>query len=192
MCCATKREVEIECPSDCVYLRQGQTYARSPAEAVSHRPSRQFSQQFRRTNAAFVTAFADAIVRHRATDPSMLDQDVRDAFAALRATVRTLDSGIYYETLPENTGALGLYRRIRALVDEMIQPQTAGPPALRVSEAPDVIEFVIVSVELHSGGRPKSRRFLNWLSSTLPPDSVPSGRGSEDPDRGAGSGLILP
>lgn len=140
-----------------------------------------------------MTAFADAIVRHRASDPSLLDIDVRDAFAALKATVRTLDSGIYYETLPENTGAGGLYSRIRSLVDEMIQPQPTGPPALRVSEAPDVIDFVIVSVELHSGGRPKSRRFLDWLSSTLPPDdSVPPGPGSEGSGTGEGSGLVLP
>ncbi len=193
VCCATKREVEIECPSDCVYLRQGQTYGRSAAEDLPPRPSREFSQQFRRKNAVFVTAFADAIVRQRASDPSLLDQDVRDAFAALAATVRTLDSGIYYETLPENRDALGLYRRIRSLVDEMIQPQASGPSALRVSEAPDVIDFVLVSVELHSGGRPKSRRFLDWLSSTLPPgDSVPPDTGSEGPDRGGGSGLIIP
>jgi hypothetical protein len=188
-CCATKREVEIDCPSDCVYLREGQNYAAETARDASPRPSREFSQQFRRRNAEFITAFAEAIADHRRTDPGLLDQDVRDAFAALKSTVRTLDSGIYYETLPEGADARSLYRRIRSLLDQLIQPRSEGHPALRISDSPDVVDFLIVSVEIHSGGRPKSRRFLDWLSSILS-DTGPDRRGSAP--GGKGSGLIVP
>jgi hypothetical protein len=167
-CCGTKREIEIECPSDCRYLKTGRSYEARQAQ-VATKPSREFSQQFRHRYAVVITTLAHAILEERSENPSMLDSDIRDAFEALKATTKTLSAGIYYETLPEGgASAMGLYRRVKTLVDQMMQPQGPAADALRASDAPDVLDFIVVSVELHSLGRPKSRRYLDWLSSVAP------------------------
>ena len=44
---------------------------------------------------------AAGIAETRAQHPSIVDIDARAAFEALRATTKTLSSGIYYETKPE-------------------------------------------------------------------------------------------
>ena len=76
---------------------------------------------------------------------------------------------------------MGLYRRIQGLIDRMMQPQAPGADALRAGDAPDVLDFIAVSMELRSGGRPKSRQYLDWLSSVAPP-----------PMPGEPGGLIAP
>ena len=81
-CCGTHREVEIECPSDCTYLRAGRTYdegrRRSPPP-----PQREFGPQFRHRHAGVIAVLAQAILSEREDTPSLYDNDVRDAFEAL-------------------------------------------------------------------------------------------------------------
>ena len=125
---------------------------------------------------------AQSVLAERSENPSLLDSDVRAAFEALQATMKTLKAGIHYETLPEGSaGAMGLYRRVQPLIDLMMKPQGVAYDALRAGDVPEVFDFIIVSVDLHSGGRPKSRRYLDWLSSVAP---VPA---ADNPDS-----LILP
>lgn len=190
-CCGTKREIEIECPSECAYLRAGRKYEVRDGLAIAERPHREFSQQFRHRYAPVITALAQAILEERAGNASLLDKDVRDAFEALKATTRTLSAGIYYETLPDGgPSAMGLFRRVQTLIDRLIdrmmEPQGPGPTPLRASDVPDVLDFIVVSVDLHSGNRPKSRRYLDWLSSVAPPPT------REDPGREDPGRLIVP
>ena len=169
-CCGTHREVEIECPSDCTYLRAGRTYDAGRRHPAPPPPEREFSQQFRHRYAGAIAVLAQGILAERHDNPSLYDSDVREAFKALKATAKTRASGIYYETLPEGSAAsMGLYRRIQGLIDRMMQPQAPGADALRAGDAPDVLDFIAVSMELRSGGRPKSRQYLDWLSSVAPP-----------------------
>jgi len=171
-CCGTMREVEIECPSDCAYLKQGRRYETEHSLLAAATPRREFSQQFRHRFALVITTLAQVIIEERVQNPGLLDSEVREALEALRATMMTLSAGIDYETLPENrTGAIALYRRLKLLVEKMMQSEEPTHDALRASEVPDVLDFIIVSVDLHSGGRPKSRRYLDWLSSMVPAPS---------------------
>jgi hypothetical protein len=176
-CCGTKREVEIDCPSDCAYLKQGRRYETNLNPIGTETPHREFSQQFRHRYGVVITTLAQVILEERVGNPSLLDADVREVLEALKATTKTLSSGIHYETLPQGgAAAMSLYRGLKSLVDEMMRPHGLTDDALRVSEAPDVLDFIVVSVDLHSGGRPKSRRYLDWLSSVAPaPDKDESG-----------------
>jgi hypothetical protein len=152
-----------------VYLRQGRNFESQERPVVGRGPRREFGQQFRHRYALHITTLAQAILEERNRAPSLTDKDVLDAFEALKATAKTLSAGIHYETVPEGgSAAIGLYRRAKALVEEMMQPQESGYEALRASDAPDVLDFIVVSVELHSAGRPRSRRYLDWLSSMAP------------------------
>ena len=168
ICCGTKREIEIDCPSDCSYLQAGRRYEVRQGP-TGKPPQRDFSQQFRHRCGGAITVLAQSVLAERGENPSLLDSDVRAAFEALQATMKTLEAGIHYETLPEGSaGAMGLYRRVQPLIDLMMKPQGVAYDALRAGDVPEVFDFIIVSVDLHSGGRPKSRRYLDWLSSVAP------------------------
>ena len=181
ICCGTKREIEIDCPSDCSYLQAGRRYEVRQGP-TGKPPQREFSQQFRHRCGGAITVLAQSVLAERSENPSLLDSDVRAAFEALQATMKTLEAGIHYETLPEGSaGAMGLYRRVQPLIDLMMKPQGVAYDALRAGDVPEVLDFIIVSADLHSGGRPKSRRYLDWLSSVAP---VPA---ADNPDS-----LILP
>ena len=88
----------------------------------------------------------------------------------LIATLKTLSTGLYYETLPEGGPvASALFRRIKSLLDELMKPpEVPGRRALRVSEAQEVLDFMIQTSDFHSSGRPKSRRYLDWLRTMVP------------------------
>ena len=97
--------------------------------------------------------------------------------------MKTLSSGIYYETLPDGPVRISLFRRLKAKLDELMQPSAdADKRILKVTEAVDVLDFLTVAVQANSSVRPKSRRYLDWLAqmSGLSPASEQT------------SGLILP
>jgi hypothetical protein len=95
--------------------------------------------------------------------------------------MKTLSSGIYYESLPDGPVRISLFRRLKELLDQIMQP---GPdrPSLKVSEAIDVLDFLTFAAQVNSSVRPKSRRYLDWLTSMA--------RASASPEQS--SGLILP
>ena len=113
----------------------------------------------------------------------LVDNDVIEVYKRLNMTMKTLSSGIYYESLPESPVRLSLYRRLKALLDEMMQPNPAGARnTLKVSEAIDVLDFLTLVAQANSSVRPKSRRYLDWVAQRF------SGL-SQTPQA---SGIILP
>jgi hypothetical protein len=168
ICCGTKREIEIDCPSDCRYLQTGRAY--ESERGGPHRTvpdQRQFNEQFFYRNGAFISAVAGVLLEERGAMPGLTDQDARDAFIALRATMKTLDAGIYYETLPDSgVGSTAVYRRLKGFFDESLH--SAGPEAVKVSDVLAVLDFLLATAEFHSGERPRSRRFLDWLRGLAP------------------------
>jgi hypothetical protein len=166
-----------------VHLAAGRDWEASRAEpAVRH--ALQFSEQFVKRHALVIDSLSRAVVEERASSPAMVDADVRAGLDALQATVRTLESGLYYDTRPAGgLAAASLYRRMKALLDDWMRPQSSDLGALKVSEAAAVLEFLVRTHELHGSERPRSRRYLDWLSAMVPRDREKT----EDPGR-----LILP
>ena len=170
ICCGTKREVEIDCPGDCVHLRKGR-FSESDRHHHhdAHHHTAKFNQQFLYRNAAAVNGVAQSILEERVRAPGMVDKDVSEALEAVKATMKTLATGIHYETLPEgNTVATGLYRRIKSILEASMQPQGPAHDALRVSDIPELIDFLMVTAQSRSSGRPRSRQYLDWLASVAP------------------------
>jgi hypothetical protein len=100
--------------------------------------------------------------------PWLVDNDVIEVYKALGTTMRTLSSGIYYESLPEGTVRLALFRRLKSLFDTLMQPDTAGEhPVLKATEAVDVLDFVLFAAQMNSTTRPRTRRYLDWISETF-------------------------
>ena len=167
VCCGTKREVGIDCPSSCSYLKASRSY-----EAEKRVPDPELASRVRRFDDSFVRrynqtldALSRAVAEERLTSPWLVDNDVIEVYKALTATMKTLSSGIYYESLPEGPVRVSLFRRIKAAVDELMQPDpNVERRTLKVSEAIDVLDFLTFAAEANSSVRPRSRRYLDWIS----------------------------
>jgi hypothetical protein len=185
VCCGTKREVEIDCPSSCSYLKASRSY-----EAEKRVPDpelfakvQKFDAEFVERNYKILNAASIIVVQECSNSRWLNDNDVIEVYKALAATMRTLSSGIYYEKLPESPIRLSLFRRLKALIDDLMQP---GPtPDLRILkafEAIDILDFLTVAAEANSSIRPRSRRYVDWVS-----QQFPQGQQTEHT-----SGLIIP
>lgn len=107
-----------------------------------------------------------------------------EVYKALNATMKTLSSGIYYESLPDGAVRLSLFRRLKTLLDQLMQPDAhADRNVLKVSEIVDVLDFLTVACQMNSSVRPRSRRYLDWLSQRA---------GRTDAATERSSGLIIP
>jgi len=169
VCCGTKREVEIDCPSSCPHLKTGRTYESEkqvvPKDTFSRAAA--FDERFIERNTPVLNVLTQAIVDERSQSPWLVDLDVVEVYKALTATLKTLSSGIYYETLPEGPVRLSLFRRLKGTIDELMAP--GGPhDTLKVSDAVAVLDFLMLTATSNSNARPKSRQYLDWLGQVAP------------------------
>jgi hypothetical protein len=126
---------------------------------------RQFDVRFLEQYHPLLDLLTLAIAEERRNSTWLVDHDVIEVFRALRTTLNTLSSGIYYESLPEGPIRQALFRRLKDIFDELMQVDPAGErPVLKVSEAADVLDFLTVVAQANSSVRPKSRRYLDMIS----------------------------
>jgi hypothetical protein len=122
-CCATKRQVEIACPSDCVFL---ETAHRHPAAVVK----RQIDQDVSILMATLGNIFErqlqlffilqTMVVRHKPGGlATLVDLDVAQAAAALATTLETASKGVIYDESTSSPVAEGLRRELKPIIDEL-------------------------------------------------------------------------
>jgi hypothetical protein len=184
LCCGTKREIEIDCPSSCTYLKASRSYeAEKPVvEPELLAKMQKYDNNFLNRYQHVLSAANVVVTDERMSSPWLVDQDVIETYKALATTMRTLTSGIYYESVPEGPVRLSLFRRLKDAFDALMRPETAADhPILKASEAVDVLDFITFVAQMNSSVRPRSRRYLDWLSETF---------GYPQPQQS--SGLILP
>jgi hypothetical protein len=170
VCCGTKREVEIDCPSSCTYLKASRSY-----EAEKPIIDNEVLAKMRSYDDTFVERFQHVlaavnanVAEERSSSPWLVDNDVREVYRALGSTMKTLSSGIYYESLPEGAVRLALFRRLKEVFDELMKPDPASEHrVLKASEAVEVLEFLALVAQLNSSIRPRSRRYLDWIAETF-------------------------
>jgi len=166
MCCGTKREVEIDCPSSCVHLQAGRSYEserKGPDPKLVAR-ARSFREEFLAEYGPILNALGTAVAEERLVSPWLVDRDVEEVYGALSATMKTLSSGIYYESLPEGAVRISLFRRLKAILDALMTPSDGTQRSLRVSDVLQLLDFLRLSLSANSSGRPKSRQYLDWLT----------------------------
>jgi hypothetical protein len=184
VCCGTKREIEIDCPSSCAYLKASRSYEldKPIVEPELMNKIRKYDNSFVEKFHHVLTTINSSVAEERLSSPWIVDNDVIEVYKSLAATMRTLSSGIYYESLPETPVRVSLFRRLKNALDALMQPDHAAEhPVLKASEAVDILEFVTVAALMNSSVRPRSRRYLDWIAETF---GYPSPQQS--------SGLILP
>src|SRR5688572_11343099 len=123
VCCGTKRQVEIRCPSDCGYLtssrehpaavvrRQQERDVATLLPTIRHLTERQYQLFF---------LFQMVVARHTPDGfTRLVDDDVAEAAGTLASTFETSTRGVIYEHTAQSTLAQALITAMNALVAQM-------------------------------------------------------------------------
>jgi hypothetical protein len=183
ICCGTEREVSVDCPLDCEYLREAHQHERpaplDPATVPNH--DIRVTDEFLQANDALL-AFAGGMLMGAAFDtPGTVDSDVREALDALVRTFRTLQSGVYYETRPNNPLAANIAGSVRQAIERFRQREREESGVSHTRDA-DVLGVLVFLQRLEydrSNGRRRGRAFLDFLHHTFPvPPGLPAPQAS--------------
>lgn len=174
-CCAASREITIDCPSTCEYLREARFHEVPTPMAEELIPNKdiQLSESFIRDHDSLVLVLGLALKRAM-NEAKAVDFDAREALEALIKTYRTLKSGLIYETRPANPYAAGLQDKITDAIQEM-QKRLAG----KGTSIPDVSVLgslvFLQRLELqYNNGRRRGRAFKDFLADYIPESAAPA------------------
>ena len=170
-CCGREREVTLTCPLDCEYLRESRKHDKPEPVNPDQFPNQDIrvTETFLHEHEPLLIALGRAVLSAALETPGAVDFDVREALAALIRTQRTLQSGLYYETRPENTVAAELDRRIQASVTEFRRVETERQQITKTRDS-DVLTTLVFLQRLEidrNNGRKKGRAFIDFLRGQL-------------------------
>ena len=103
-----------------------------------------------------------------------VDSDVMEALEALIQTHRTLESGLYYETIAQNTIAARIQRSFTAsLTDyQKVRTEREHLSQIRNSEILAILVFLHRLAQRSQNGRPRGRMYLDLLRQMTPEAGV--------------------
>lgn len=153
-----------------MHLKAGQSYEseRKPIDPAVLARVQNFGQDFVQHYGPILAVMGQTVTEERRTSGWLVDADVAEVYKALSATMKTLSSGIYYETVPEGPIRASLFRRLKSILDRLMEASDTQR-ALRTSEVLNILEFLSLTVALNSSGRPKSRQYLEWIAAASGP-----------------------
>lgn len=172
VCCGTEREITIDCPSDCGYLLSAHRYENDHPRALpADTPllDVRITSDTVHAHGNFLSAIAFTIAKFCAAQPSATDPDVLAAVRALAETYKTLIAGIVYEQPPVPAVQRELYDALSAFLNEA--RQNAAQPSfgpIKDSAIFQLLVFLFRMGLLRTNGRPRSRRFIEYLRGQFP------------------------
>lgn len=188
LCCGTEREVSIDCPLDCEYLREAHKHEKHQPADTEALPNRDIavSEEFLGENEELVTFLAHALAQAALRIPEVIDFDIREALAATIRTYRTLQSGLVYESIPANPLAAALSRALQEAIAEFrkAEAERLGIHKTRDSTILGLLVFLQHFELSYNNGRRRGRAFLDALLDFYP--------AAAEVEPSAGSSLILP
>lgn len=195
VCCATKRQVEIRCPPDCVYLSSARAH---PPAVVQRRQERDVSfilplvSELTDTQYRLVLLFQSATVKHaEGALPKLRDEDIAEAAGAAASTLETARKGIIYEHQAVSVPAQRLTLELGKVVADL--SAQAGSQQARLER-----DAAVALRRLEQGARTAAGAldgdappiYLNLLTRMLKdPGGSP---GAEAPPAGEGGLIITP
>jgi hypothetical protein len=167
VCCGTKREVEIDCPRDCIYLQTGREYETERIARTSpppRRTERLWNRQFLRRTEGVIVAMCQIISETRKQLPELIDADVAAVLEALTKTFDVLDKGIYYDSRPSTFVQQTLYAGLKRLLEGPEERKIIEESRLTTSQILDCLQFFRELSAVITLPRPKSRAFLDHVN----------------------------
>ncbi|MFI5093688.1 MAG: hypothetical protein WCE50_11815 [Candidatus Acidiferrum sp.] len=179
VCCGTEREISIDCPSDCTYLiaahRYEDQHQRSLPEDTPLLDAK-VSQDVIYSHQDVLSGLAFTAAKFSAAHPATTDADVLAALQALAETYKTLGSGILYEKPPASPLPRELYAELAQFLNESKQQSAERPrpsplastTPVKDSEVFSLLVFLYRMGLLRTNGRPRARRYLEFLRGQFP------------------------
>lgn len=180
-CCGTEREVSIDCPLDCSYLRESRRHEAEKLTPLPEMPYKdiEIPDQFLHEHEQMIGGISICLLRHQKENPSVTDKDIREGLEKLIQTYQTRQSGIYYDSVPEQPAPAGVFRAVKTLFDEiekaahqkgMVAP---GFAAVKDGEIIRALVFLHRLATVHDNHRPRGRAFLSFLREAFPQAAAP-------------------
>jgi hypothetical protein len=172
LCCGTEREVSLSCPLACEYLREAHQHEK-PLTIDGNQLSNSditVDEEFIRDHEELLLFCVYALVQAATRTAGAIDTDVLTALTTLIQTYRTLESGLFYESRPENLVAAAVQRAFGAsLADyekERAERESLAP--VRNSEVLAILVFLHRIGQQNQNGRPRGRMFIDLLNQMTP------------------------
>lgn len=170
ICCGTERENSVDCPFDCIYLRearerepQNSLDARSLPNADIRIPDR-FLEEHGAAAAMVISSVAISVLE----TPGAIDYDVREALESLIRTYRTLQSGLVYETRPNNPVAGRIYEEAqRRIAEQRAEITKNAGSSVRDAEILGALVLIQRMEYRDNNGRKRGRAFIDFMRSEI-------------------------
>lgn len=170
-CCGTEREVSIACPLDCSYLRESRKYEREKPTRLEELPFKdvELSDNFVYEFEMLIGQIGYHVMQYTLQHPGTVDPEIIEALDKLVRTYQTEQSGIYYESLPELPGAIGLFRELKQFIEglQKKQQERGSVGAIKTGDLIRSLVFLVRMARVNTNNRPRGRYFIDFLRQTF-------------------------
>ena len=185
-CCGEQREVTIDCPSDCSYLRQAREHEKlrtvEDVDQTAMFPEIEIPEHFLYEHKELIMGISFAIAHSAraggggsldgsAGNRSLTDSDLIAALGSLVQSYRTLvESSLIYEQATANLVQQKIAREVSAMVNEFREEEAKHLGFSRLKDS-DVLKALVFWLRMgmtRTSGRPKSRAFVDFLFTQFP------------------------
>ena len=168
----------MECPLNCEFLREGRRHEKPAARDATEFPNRdiQVSEKLLQAHEPLLAFLSLTIFQTAMNVPGVVDGDVQEALDGLIRTYRTLASGVYYESRPNNLLAGSIYGAVQDALTEYRSAEQRELGMTKTRDA-DVLGLLVFLQHLAlncDNGRRRGRSFLDALRE-FQPAPEPSG-----------------
>jgi hypothetical protein len=175
LCCGAEREVSVHCPLDCGYLQDARKHDKTPPVNPDEFPNQDIrvTDEFLHENEDLLVVLGRGIMT-AALQADAIDNDVREALDALIRTYRTLQSGVYYETRPQNPLARAICIGVQNCLAELRRTEQESGGITRTRDA-QVLGLLVFLQRLEldrNNGRRLGRAFIDFLRTFFAPHDV--------------------
>jgi hypothetical protein len=186
-CCGQQREVTLDCPSDCAFLRQAREHEKPrPLEQLDRTAlfaQVQVSQQFLHEHEHLIAGLMYALAKSARADRSLNDGSLIATLTSLARTYETLvNSGLHYEESAASVPQQNVAAEVQQMLEEyrQVEQKNLGTSNLRDSDVLRALVFLVRIAHGHTSGRPKSRAFVDFVFAQFPekPSAI---AGADDP-----------
>jgi hypothetical protein len=159
----------VTCPLDCEFLLEARKHERveAPKPEVLSNPDIKLTRKFLEENNRLMLFLGRALLIAALETPGAVDYDVREALETMIRTYRTLQSGVYYESVPQNALAAGIYRTVQQGLAHYRQQETSELGITKTRDS-DILALLVYLHRLEAAqnnGRRRGRSFLGELQS---------------------------
>jgi hypothetical protein len=176
LCCGTEREVSLSCPLECEYLQEAHRHEKPlplDEENLSNRDI-EVSEDLVREQEELLLFCIYSLVQAAVRTEGAIDTDTMAALEALIQTHRTMESGLVYETRPENALAQSIQRSFSASLAEYekLRAERESLSPVRNSHILATLVFLHRIGQQNQNGRPRGRMFTDLLRQMTPEKPV--------------------